>query len=149
MIGAITAFPTLTETRQAVKDWLKFHPVALKVVLIANHFLRTAPMFFLMASLPFSFAVNAALCAAGSLFYTLTIEGNCIYKFTLPSLFGGCAWMAAQTSLSSAVSGAAFASIKAFAAASALALPIAAWSVYVLHSAAQDAEATRATRCCQ
>ena len=64
--------------RQLAKEWLKFHPAALTATLVFNHILRTAPMCALMIALPFSPMANAVLCTGGSLFYTITIEGNCI-----------------------------------------------------------------------
>ncbi len=117
-----TAEP-LIKARQSTKEWLSLHPTALKATLIVNHLLRTIPIYCMMALLPFSLPINFALCAAGSLFYTLTIEGNCIYKFTLPSLFGAAAWRLAPISL----------------------IPLTLWTAYIIHTSIQDVQNTS---CC-
>ena len=105
-------------------------------------------MAILMRALPCSLAANAALCASGSLFYALTVEGNCIYKFTLPSLFGAAAWMVGKEALFALISGVASASIGAFAAALLLTVPLAAWGTYVWITTGSDVEKTRTSCCC-
>ena len=53
----------------------------------------------LMQVMPYSFAANAMICFGGSLFYRLTVETNCAYKFSLPAFSGGLALLSVKAIL--------------------------------------------------
>ena len=75
-------------SRKEVNAWLHKHPNTHKVVMVFAHFIRMAPMVSLMVALPFGMVANTVICIAGSAFYSLAIEGNCIFTFSLPSAAG-------------------------------------------------------------
>src|ERR1700691_3172861 len=79
-----------TPTRQ-VSDYLVQHPILYKAALVANHLFRAISMAAFTICLPFLIPVNLAICSAGSLFYRLTVETNCAYKFAMPAFKGSVA----------------------------------------------------------
>lgn len=81
----------LEKATETVKEYLNDHPTLYKIALIVNHIFRAVSMGFFMMALPFSAPVSLAICAAASLFYRLTVEGNCTYKFALPAFAGALA----------------------------------------------------------
>lgn len=113
------------------KGYFKEHPVAYKVALLANHLFRTASMIGLQMILPFSPYANLAICFAGSLFYRLTVETNCAYKFALPAFAGSIALPIGITALFDFIHQAAFASLQAFAKATASLVPLTGYLVYI------------------
>lgn len=121
----------LQKPTEAINDFFREHPTLHKVALIANHIFRAIAMTALMVFLPFSFPINLAICLAGSLFYRLTAETNCAYKFALPAMAGAMAFTIGQTSLNQIISGVAFASLGAFGLAAASILPLAAYVTYI------------------
>jgi hypothetical protein len=75
-------------SRKEVNAWLHKHPNTHKVAMVFAHFVRMAPMVGLMVALPYGAVANTVICVAGSAFYSLAIEGNCIFTFSLPSAVG-------------------------------------------------------------
>ena len=71
-----------------VDAYLRSHRTLYKVALVINHLFRSVAMAAFLSVMPFSMPINLAICFAGSLFYRLTVETNCAYKFALPA-FGG------------------------------------------------------------
>ena len=96
----------LTEPTNALEDFFAEHPTLRKIALIANHLFRAIAMLGLMIASPLPMLATSALCFIGSLFYRLTVEIHCAYKFALPAYAGSVAFCclreAALTSLRAA-----------------------------------------------
>ncbi len=90
--------------------------------------------------LPFSVPVNLGICFAGSLFYRLTVETNCAYKFALPAFAGSIAFPMGMTALTSLVTGVAFASMYAFGLAVLTLVPLAAYVTYIVLTVSYDVD---------
>jgi hypothetical protein len=123
------------------------HPTLFKIVLLVNHLFRSAAMVGLLACMPFSIPVNAAICAGGSIFYRVSVEGNCAYKFALPSLAGAISFFIAAPAVASLVSGVALATIGAFAVACVRLLPAALYAAYILLTVSYDVDHRRCSHC--
>jgi len=119
------------------RTFLLSRPHFYKVALVVNHLFRTA----LMAAFFVIFPSALCACLAGSLFYRLTVENNCAYKFALPSFGGACAYLCADRAATRVITGAAFASLKAFAWATASFLPLAAYLGYIVLTVSYDVDA--------
>jgi len=81
---------------RSVHQFLRNHPTLYKIALIVNHLFRAVMMAALMLMLPFSPWISMGICLAGAIFYRLTVETNCAYKFALPSFAGGSALLIAK-----------------------------------------------------
>jgi hypothetical protein len=121
----------LPKVRDEINNFLRDHPNLYKVVLIANHFFRAIAITALTAWLPFSLPVNIAICAAGSLFYSLTMERGG-HKLALPALAGSLTFKAGVAAFQQIVNGVAFASFETFATTFGTFVPLAAYAVYVI-----------------
>lgn len=128
-----------TPTRQ-VSDYLVQHPILYKAALVANHLFRAISMAAFTICLPFSIPVNLAICFAGSLFYRLTVETNCAFKFAMPSFAGSLAIPIGKAALASMISGVACASMGAFASSSLSLLPLVAYLTYVVVTVNEDVD---------
>lgn len=137
VINQITFLERATET---VKDYLNDHPVLYKIALLVNHIFRAAAMGFFMLALPFSAPANVTLCFAASLFYRLTVEGNCTYKFALPAFAGALAFPIAQPAFAAIISKAAFSSLNAFAATFGTLLPFTCYVAYIVLTVNDDVD---------
>ncbi len=124
-------FNFLQKPTQQIKEYLTEHPNLYKAALLANHLFRALAMTAFAACLPFSIPINLAICFAGSLFYRLTVETNCAFKFALPAFAGSIAIPIALGAITSLVSGIAFASIGAFALACLSLIPLTAYLTYI------------------
>lgn len=136
----ITTYNILKKPTDRIAEYFAEHPKVFKVALIVNHIFRAAAMVALMMILPFSLPVNILVCAAGSLFYRLTVESNCAFKFALPALAGAAAFMIAKTALASIISGVAFATLGAFAIAFVALIPLAVYVAYVILTVSYDVD---------
>src|ERR1700678_1214627 len=87
----IERYNVLREPTEQINAYFVDHPNMYKAALIANHIFRAVAMVAFTLLLPFSPLVNMAICFAGSLFYRLTVEKNCAYKFALPAFAGSIA----------------------------------------------------------
>ena len=125
----------------SVDEFFNSHPTLYKVALVANHLFRATLMAALMYTMPCSLLVTASICFAGSLFYRLTVENNCAYKFALPSYGGALAFFSAQTAWVHIVSGAMFTSISLSALSIASFLPPIAYVTYILLTVDYDVDA--------
>ncbi len=126
---------------KAANDFFAHRPTLYKVALVANHLFRAALMAALMFTMPCSLPITASICFAGSLFYRLTVENNCAYKFALPSYGGALAFFSAQTAWVHIVSGAMFTSISLCALSIAALLPSIAYVTYILLTVDYDVDA--------
>jgi hypothetical protein len=93
-----------------------------------------------MMFLPFVPAINLAICLGASLFYRLTVENNCAYKFALPAFAGGAAILLAKAALVPLITGVALASIGAWALAGAAFIAITAYVVYIALTVSYDVD---------
>jgi hypothetical protein len=114
-----------------LKGYFRSHPVAYKVALLANHLFRTASMIGLQMILPFSPLANMGICFTGSLFYRLTVETNCAYKFALPAFAGSLAAPMGIHALFDFIHQTAFESLQTFAQATMSIVPLTAYVVYI------------------
>lgn len=122
----------LAAPSKSIANFLDTHPALYKIVLIICHLFRAAMVVGLMFIPYLPLYAKMAICFAGSLFYRLTVERNCAYKFALPAFFGGAAFMLALPALISLISQTAFLSTGAgFAAISSL-LPLTFYAIYIL-----------------
>jgi hypothetical protein len=81
----------LQEPTRRIEEFLIAHPNLYKVVLLVNHVFRAVSMAAFRLALPCSGPLGLAVCFAGSLFYRLTVETHCAYKFALPAFAGSIA----------------------------------------------------------
>ncbi|MBU6384064.1 MAG: hypothetical protein KGQ49_00160 [Verrucomicrobia bacterium] len=87
-------FETLSDQVDLV---FREHPTVFKVALVVNHLFRSLAMSFMLLS-----PVCWPICFVGSVFYRITVEKNCAFKFTIPSLAGGISLLLAQSGFSMA-----------------------------------------------
>ena len=66
--------------------FLDHHPILYKTALIISHIFRGAMVFAMIYISPL---IGLATMIPLSLIYRISIERFCIFRFTLPSLFGG------------------------------------------------------------
>lgn len=130
----------LHEPTKAIEEYLIEHPDLYKAALLVNHIFRAMSMAAFSVCLPFSAPVTAAICFIGSLFYRLTVETHCAYKFALPAFAGMIAFQIAQAGLAELISGVAVASLSAFAVASVSFLPLVAYFVYIVLTVSYDVD---------
>ncbi len=130
--GFIERYNVLQNPENILKRFFASHRNLYKVVLVANHIFRALAMTGLCLFLPFSPLVNAGICLLGSLFYRLTVENNCSYKFALPAFAGGIAFPVGLYGIIQLVTGAAFASFATLGLSFLSILPLAAYLTYVV-----------------
>lgn len=130
---------------QIAEAFFKNHKTVYKVVLVINHFFRTIAMAALCTILPYSFPANIAICFAGSLFYRLTVEPNCSYKFALPAFFGSLTLPSALTSLTLVISGVAFISLGTLITTCFYLVPFVVYATYVVLTVNYDVD----HQCCK
>ena len=136
----IEKWNVLQEPTKQVEEYLLDHPDLYKAALLANHIFRAASMAAFSLCLPFSAPVTAAICFGGSLFYRLTVEINCAYKFALPAFAGMIAFQIAQTALADLISGVALASLGTLTFASVSLLPLVAYFAYIVLTVSYDVD---------
>ena len=138
--NCITDYNILKTTTDQIEAYLNEHPEIKKVVLLVNHIFRALGMLALRMCLPFSVLANDLICFASSLFYRLTVEINCAYKFALPAFAGSLAIPLAHTALSNLISGVAFASLATFGVALLSLAPLAAYTTYIILTVSYDVD---------
>lgn len=136
----IEDYNVLAEPTYQINDYFREHPTLYKVALLVNHIFRAVSMVGFELILPFSLPVNLLICFAGSLFYRLTVEKNCAYKFALPAFAGSVAIPLGLKALGDIINGVAFASIGAFAATAVLLVPITAYVAYIVLTVSYDVD---------
>jgi len=124
-----------------IYDYLHDHPDLYKAALLANHIFRAVSMTAFNLVLPFSTPMNIAICFAGSLFYRLTVETHCAYKFALPAFAGALAFPAANCALNDLIHGVAFSSMNALAFTLTKVLPLTAYIAYITLTVNYDVDA--------
>jgi hypothetical protein len=127
----IENYNVLKKPTEQINDYLRNHPSLYKAALLVNHVFRAVSMAAFCLVLPFAAPVNIAICFGGSLFYRLTVETHCAYKFALPAFAGSIAFPLALTGLTHLISGVAFASLSVFAVAFVSLIPLLAYFTYI------------------
>jgi hypothetical protein len=138
--NAIMACNILQRPTERMNAYFRSRPEIYKAALIANHIFRAAAMSALMLLLPMSVPASACLCLAGSLFYRLSVENHCAYKFALPAFAGSLAFLIGKTALVNVASGAAFASLGTLSAAVIPLLPLTAYLAYIVLTVDYDVD---------
>ncbi len=128
----IEKYNPLNQLTQGMTGFLLEHPTLYKCALLVNHIFRAVAMAAFMTALPYSLFVSSAICFGASLFYRLTVENNCAYKFALPALAGAITLQVAQPALAQLVRGAAFASLALFSSSILSLIPLAGYLVYIV-----------------
>lgn len=136
----IEKYNILQKPTERLSAFFQEHPTAYKVALLVNHVFRALAMTAFCAMLPFSAPVNLGICFAGSLFYRLTVETNCAYKFALPAFAGAVAIPMGMAAMTSLVTGVAFASLYAFGLAMLSLAPLAAYATYIVLTVNYDVD---------
>ncbi|MBM3208662.1 MAG: hypothetical protein FJZ57_08745 [Chlamydiae bacterium] len=138
--NTIMRYNVLSQATQNIKEHFDYHPNAFKVALIANHIFRAAAMTGFMLAMPLSFPASLGVCFASSLFYRLTVEQNCAYKFAMPALGGSIAFLFGQNALTNLISGVAFASLEALSSSLIAVLPLGLYAAYVILTVSYDVD---------
>lgn len=128
----IEKYNILQKPTELISEGFKNHPNFFKAALLVNHGFRAAAMTAFCWALPFSAPTNISICFAGSLFYRLTVETNCAYKFALPAFAGSIAIPMAVAALNQLTSGIAFVSLRSTATAFGSLLPFAIYATYIV-----------------
>ena len=128
----LDSFNILKEPTSKLSDYFDSHPTAYKIALIVNHLFRAAMMVGLMFIPYVPLPVSMAVCFVGSVFYRLTVEKNCAYKFALPAFAGAAAFMLALPGLISMINGIAFTSFATGLLACATFVPFILYGAYII-----------------
>lgn len=94
---------------QKLDDFFREHPNIFKVALVINHIFRAFAISFMMGA-----PICWPICFIGSLFYRMTVEKNCAFKFALPSLAGGACFLKAKPAIDSLTIGIALTTLEQF-----------------------------------
>lgn len=130
--NCIENYNILARPTAFLAEFFDNHPNIYKVALIISHLFRAAMMFGFMCIPGIPLAASIPVCFAGALFYRLTVERNCAYKFALPAFAGSTAAMLAVPAIMGMISGAAFATAGACAFACFSLLPLPLYAAYIL-----------------
>jgi hypothetical protein len=128
----IKDYNVLESATNAIKEFFEEHTFLHKVALVVSHVFRALAMTGLCLYLPFSAPVNMGICFAGSLFYRLTVETHCPFKFALPAFAGSLSIPLGVQAIRDLINGIAFTSIATFSTALVSIIPLFAYSSYVL-----------------
>jgi hypothetical protein len=128
----------LEKPTACIGEFLENHPTIYKITLIINHLFRAAMMVGLMFIPGVPLYASMPVCFVGSLFYRLTVEKNCTYKFALPAFAGAAAFMLALPALISMINGVAFATVASGFAACASFLPLLLYGTYIFLTVNHD-----------
>jgi len=128
----IERYNILQKPTEKIAEYFREHPNVYKVALLVNHIFRALAMAAFCSALPFSVPINIATCFVGSLFYRLTVETNCAYKFALPAFAGSIAIPMAASALTNIITGVALISITAFGLTLISLLPLATYVTYIV-----------------
>jgi hypothetical protein len=123
ILNKIPAELGLVKFSENVGKVLDESPLINKIVILANFVFRIAMMVTFMAVMPFSFLPSFLLSAGASVFYRVTIERFCQYRFAMLSCAAAGAYEIAKPAFLALISTAAFSSLTAFGTALALMTP--------------------------
>lgn len=130
----------LTAPTKHLANFFDAHPTAYKIALIINHLFRAVMMVGLMFIPQVPLAISMGVCLVGSLFYRLTVERNCAYKFALPAFAGAAAFMLALPALINILNGGAFVSLSSTLQSGASLIPLAIYGTYIVLTVDYDVD---------
>lgn len=136
----IERYNILASPTDRIHEYMREHKGLYKVALVVNHLFRALSMSAFMMCTPAPTLVSAGVCLLGSLFYRLTVETNCAYKFALPAFAGAVALMIGKTALTQIINGVALASIGTFATALVTLLPLTSYVMYIVLTVDYDVD---------
>lgn len=139
----IEKYNVLQKPTEQINEYLRERPTLYKVALLVNHVFRALAMTAFCYMLPFSIPINVAICFGCSLFYRLTVETNCAYKFALPAFAGSIAIPLAVIALSNIVTGVAFVSLSAIGLTFISLIPLTAYVTYIILTVNYDIDSHR------
>lgn len=148
------SFNVHADFRNLPKDigaWFDERPKLYKAAVVANHLFRMFSMYAFMGALPFSPVVKAVVGLSSSLFYNVTIERFCQFRFAMPAFAGAVAFSMSKDALAQIVCGVALSSFKTFAGASLGAVPLIIYGAWVISIASENVDRyieQRAFCCC-
>ncbi len=106
----IDKWNVLTRPTDCFAKFFGKHPALYKAALIVNHLFRAAMMVGFMFIPGIPKVPGMVICFTASLFYRLTVEKNCAYKFALPAFAGALAVMLAIPAITNMINKIAFTS---------------------------------------
>lgn len=122
----------LKKPTEKLASFFEDHPTAYKVALVFNHLFRAAVMVGCMFIPGLPPLAGLGICFVASVFYRLTVEKNCTYKFALPAFFGSVAFMLALPALIGMINGTAFTTVASAISATSAFIPLALYGTYIL-----------------
>ncbi len=128
-----------TPTNQ-INNYLNHHSSLRKTALLINHIFRSVSMLAFKIILPFSAPMSLGICFTGSLFYRLTVETHCAYKFALPAFGGAVSLLIGKQAISQVIHGVAFTSLSAFSSTLITLTPLACYLSYILLTVSYDVD---------
>ncbi len=138
--NVIEKYNVLQEPTKQISDYFRNHPDLYKIALLANHVFRAVSMATFRLALPFSAPMSLGICFAGSLFYRLTVETRCAYKFALPAFAGSIAFPIGLKALADLASGVAFISLNVLGNTLVALLPLTAYVTYIALTVSYDVD---------
>lgn len=128
-----------TPTNQ-INNYLNHHLNLRKTALLVNHIFRSVSMLAFKVILPFSTPMSLGICFAGSLFYRLTVETHCAYKFALPAFGGAVALLISRQAITHVIHGVAFTSLSTLGSTLIALTPLACYLSYILLTVSYDVD---------
>lgn len=120
----------MTTPTESLAKFFDNHPTAHKIALFINHVFRAMVGLMFIPFVPMY--ISMPICFVGSVFYRLTVEKNCAYKFALPAFGGALAIMLAIPAIGAFINGTALSSgLSGFLSCASL-LPIPLYITYVV-----------------
>lgn len=89
---------TLNPIAEKYTSWVQNYPTIDKIAKLFNHLIRASCMWAMMSVMPYSLLTSSVICLSAALFYRITTENPCPFKYSLPSFFGGLAFQLAHQS---------------------------------------------------
>ncbi|MBA3815910.1 MAG: hypothetical protein H0X29_05220 [Parachlamydiaceae bacterium] len=138
--ASIERYNVLKNPTSKMNAYFKKHPALYKTALLVNHAFRTISMASFSQALPFTGPINTAICFSTSLFYRISVEKNCAYKFALPAFAGSLTIPLAYSGLESLISRTAFISLSAFSLTMIILIPPFAYLTYIILTVQYDVD---------
>lgn len=130
-------------------SYFRKHPRLFKGVLLVDHLFRAAAMVGFMFIPHIPKPVSWSLCVLGSLYYRLTVEKNCAYKFALPALAGAASFMLLLPTILKIMNQTAFLTVGSGTLASLSFIPILVYAGYIVVTVSQEVDANfNKSNCC-
>lgn len=140
LVSYLTDIEQLNVTAKHIGNYLEKNPALYKAVVVINHLFRAMLMAVFMVALPYGLAMSCAVSLGASLFYRLTIERNCAFKFALPSCLGGISYHLSRYGVHSMVAGIMLRSVDLLNAGFIGSLPLTLWTFAIISITDDDVE---------